>query len=205
MNIQKNITGLLFYAISMATVLTSCKQPADAPTAVLDGMFTAMQNGNIDTMKNFITKGDIAMLEAAEKFLITIDPEGIKKIKDRITSEMKDNVKQVTYNFKNEKINGDHATVETEIVQQLPDSAGGEKRTTHTFELVKEDNAWKIALTRPGNEMFNSMKGNLGNKDRGIKDGLEKLKQMDKDSLKMIISKGLQAMDSIDSKKQDQP
>ena len=99
----------------MITVLAGCKEPG-TPTAVMDGMFTAMKKGNIDEMKKLITKTDVAMLEAAEKFMNSVDPEGIKKIKDKITDEIKDKTKTIEYSLKNEKIDGDHATVEAEIL-----------------------------------------------------------------------------------------
>jgi len=192
-----------FLVLCLMAVLAGCKEPATPPTDVLNGMFDAMEKGNMDEMKNYITKSDVAMLEAAEKFMNSVDPEGMKKIKDRITDEIKSNTKTVEYSLKNEKIDGDRATVEAEIVQHLPDSVGGEKRSTHTFELVKEDNTWKIALTKPGNEMFNSMKGNMGAEKGDLKDGIEKLQKMDPDSLKMLIRKGLQALDSMDRKKNE--
>jgi hypothetical protein len=191
----------VFLALCLVSLIAGCKEPATPPTAVLDGMFDAMKKGNIEEMKTYITKTDVAMLEAAEKFMNNVDPEGMKKIKDRITDQIKANTKTVEYSLKNEKIDGDRATVEAEIVQHLPDSVGGEKKSTHTFELVKEDNTWKIALTKPGNEMFNSMKGNMGAEKGDLKDGIEKLQKMDPDSLKMIIRKGLQAMDSMNMKK----
>ena len=194
----------ILLACCLLSAFASCKQPATAPTAVLDNMFTAMKNGNIDEMKKHISKSDLSMLEAAEKIMTSVDPEGIKKIKDRMIEEFKKNAKDITYSFKNEKIDGDKATVETEIINNRPDSVAGEKTSTHTFELVKEDNAWKIALSKPGNEMFNSMKGNMGAKKEGLKDGIEKLKQMDPDSLKMLINKGLQALDSLNRKKNNQ-
>lgn len=193
----------ILFAICLITAFFSCKEPATPPTAVLDGMFTAMKNGNIDEMKKHISKSDLAMLDAAEKIMTSVDPEGIKKIKDRMIAEFKTKAKDITYSFKNEKIDGDHATVETIIVNNSPDSLDSEKTATHTFELVKEDNAWKIALSKPGNEMFNSMKGNMGAKKEDLKGGIEKLKQMDPDSLKMLINKGLQALDSLDRKKKN--
>lgn len=192
----------ILLVLCLITGFISCKEPVTPPTAVLDGMFTAMKNGNIDEMKKYISKSDAAMLDAAEKIMTSVDPEGIKKIKNKMIDEFKKNAKDITYSFKNEKIDGDHATVETIIVNNSPDSLDSEKTATHTFELVKEDNAWKIALSKPGNEMFNSMKGNMGAKKGDLKDGIEKLKQMDPDSLKMLINKGLQALDSLDRKKQ---
>ncbi|MGB5005961.1 MAG: hypothetical protein WBO39_03435 [Ferruginibacter sp.] len=192
-------------AICLAATLAACKpDPATAPTAVLDGMFTAMKNGQIDSMKNYITSQDIAMLEAAEKFMTGIDPEGMKTIRERITGEIRENAKNYEYHLKNEKINGDRATVEAEIVSKVPDSTGTTKKTSHTFELVKENDAWKIALSKPGNEMFNSMKGNMGAQKADLKDGLEKLQKMDRDTLKMMLEKAKLALDSIDRKKKGQ-
>ena len=193
----------IILALCIITGFISCKQePATPPTAVLDGMFAAMKSGNIEEMKKHISRSDLNMLEAAEKIITSVDPEGIKKIKARIIEGFKENTKDITYSFKNENIDGDHATVETEIAK--PDSLGVKKTATHTFELVKEDNAWKIALSKPGNEMFNSMKGNMGPDKGGLKDALGKLQKMDRDTLKMIISRGSQAIDSMDKKKKEQ-
>ena len=175
-------------ACCLLLCFAACKQPpANPPTVVMEDMFTAMKNGNIEEMKKFITKSDVAMLEAAEKFMTSIDPEGIQKIKSRMTEELKDKAKHIEYSLKNEKIDGDHATVEAEIVTKDTAAQNGKKITNQTFELVKEDNAWKIALTKPGNEMFNSMKGNMGSRKGNLKDGLEKLQKMDPDSPRELL------------------
>lgn len=192
----------ILLACCLTIFFASCKGPANPPTETLDGMFAAMKSGNIEEMKNYITKSDVNLLDAAEKILASVDSAAVKKIKTRITEELKAHTNDIQYRFKEQKIDGDHATVETEITVKDPDSAGVVKTSTHNFELVKEDNTWKIALTKPGNEMFNSMKGNMGTRDRGLKDGIERLKQMDPDSLKMIIKKGAQALDSMDNKKE---
>ena len=190
-------------AICLLLCFAACKQePTNPPTVVMEDMFTAMKTGNIEAMKKSITKADVAMLEAAEKFMTSIDPEGIQKIKTRMTEELKDKAQQIEYSLKNEKIDGDRATVEAEIIIKDTAEVSGKKITKQTFELVKEDNAWKIAITKPGNEMFNSMKGNMGKRDGDLKDGLEKLQKMDPDSLKMMIKTGLQALDSMQKKKE---
>ena len=192
-------------ACCLLVCFAACKQePANPPTVVMEDMFTAMKTGNIEEMKKFITKTDVAMLEAAEKFMTNLDPEGIQKIKTRMTEELKENAKHIEYSLKNEKIDGDRATVEAEIVTKDTAAVNGKKLTKQTFELVKEDNTWKIALTKPGNEMFNSMKGNMGSRKGDLKDGLERLQKMDPDTLKMMIKKGLQALDSM-QKKKDNP
>ena len=191
----------LIAAFCLLVCFAACIVPANPPTVVLDDMFTAMKNGNIEEMKKFITRSDVAMLEAAEKFMTSIDPEGISKIKTRMTEELKENAKHVQYSLSNEKIDGDRATVEAEIITKDTADQSGKKTTKQTFELVKEDNTWKIALTKPGNEMFNSMKGNMGTRKGDLKDGLENLQKMDPDTLKMFIRKGLQALDSMKKNK----
>lgn len=191
----------ILFALGLIICFAACKETAVPPTIVLNDMFAAMKKGNITEMKKFITKSDVALLEAAEKFMTSVDPEGIKKIKDRMTEELKVNAGHIEYSLKNEKIDGDHATVEAEIITKDTAAVNGKKITTQTFELVKEDNSWKIALTKPGNEMFNSMKGNRGAQKGDLKTGIEKLKNMDPDSLKMLIRKGLQALDSMKKQK----
>ena len=191
----------ILFALGLIICFAACKETAVPPTIVLNDMFAAMKKGNITEMKKFITKSDVALLEAAEKFMTSVDPEGIKKIKDRMTEELKENAGHIEYTLKNEKIDGDHATVEAEIITKDTAVVNGKKITKQTFELVKEDNSWKIALTKPGNEMFNSMKGNRGAQKGDLKKGIEKLQQMDPDSLKMLIRKGLQSLDSMKKQK----
>ena len=188
----------IFFVFCIITGFAGCKNESASPTASIDGMFAAMKSGNIDSMKKFITKSDAGMMEAAEKFLTTVNPEAIEKIKEKIITEFKKKAGTIQYKLKNEKIDGDNATVEAEVTDDG-------KTTSHTFELVKEDGAWKIALTKPGNDMFNSMKGNMGAEKPDLKTGLEKLQSMDKDSLKMLLNKGVQALDSLDAgtKKQE--
>lgn len=197
---MKRLIPALFLILSFA----ACKdEPANPPTATLNGMFAAMKNGNIEEMKKYITKTDVAMLEAAEKFLTATDPESVPKIKAKMMEKMKEGASHVQYSLSNEKIDGDKATVDAEITVKDTASQDGKKVSKQTFELVKEDNSWKIALSRPGNEMFNSMKGNMGKRDGDMKDGLEKLQKMNPDSLKLLIKKGLQALDSMDIQKKE--
>ena len=194
----------LLLVLSTLFVFSACNnKPANPPAEVIDNMFTAMKSGNFEEMKKHITKQDAAMLDVAEKLLTRIDPEGIQKMKTQITEELKANADSIKYNVLQENIDGDNATVEVEI--SVPDSlaAATRKTSTQKFELVKEDNTWKIALSKPGNQMFNSMKGNMGAQKADLKEGLEKLQKMNPDSLKMLIGKGLQALDSSNRKNRD--
>jgi len=173
-------------ALILFTCLFSCNsRDSISPTTAVDSMFNAMKSGDFEATKKFISKNDVAMWESAEKFMNSVDPDGIKKMKEKMAANFREKAKSISYKLKNEKINGDNATLDVEVIEN-------EKTASHTFNLVKEDGAWKIALSRSG-DMFNSMKGNMGREKRGLEDGLEKLKSMPPDSLKKML-------DSIKSK-----
>lgn len=181
----------IFFAFLLLTGVFSCKSLGDqnTPTGTLDAMFNAMKNGNMDDIKKFITKKDVAFLESAEKLANSIDPNAIAKMKTKMGDDFKAKVKDVKYSFKNEKIAGDNATVDAEVTENG-------KTESHTFNLVKEEGAWKISLLNSGG-MFNSMKGDMGPDSKDLEEGLEKLKNMNPDSLKALMQKGIDAMDSM--------
>jgi hypothetical protein len=178
--------------LCLAAGFTACNSKNDlqSPTAAIDAMFTAMKNGNMEDIKKFITKKDVAFIESAEKLVNSLDPEGVQKMKNKMGDEFKAKVSSVKYTLKNEKLDGDNATVDAEVTEDG-------KLNTHTFNLVKEEGVWKISLLNSGDGMFNSMKGNLGPDHKDMEAGLEKLKKMDPDSLKMMMKKGMQVMDSM--------
>ncbi len=180
----------IFFALCLVAGLASCNSndKAGSPTAAIDAMFTAMKNGNVEDIKKFITKQDVAFLESAEKFMNSIDPGAITKMKEKMGNEFKEKVKDVKYTLKNEKVDGDKATVDAEVTDNG-------KTDTHTFKLLKEDGAWKISLTNSGGGMFNSMKGDMGPGGKDLEDGLEKLKKMNPDSLKMLLDSMKKRMD----------
>lgn len=193
---MKKIIVMLCLAAGFAACNGKTDQ-ASSPTASIDAMFTAMKNGNMDDIKKFITKNDIAMIESAEKLMNSIDSGAIQKMKTKMGDEFKAKVKDVKYTLKNEKIDGDKATVDAEVTEEG-------KVNTHTFNLVKEDGDWKISLMNSGgNGMFNSMKGNMGPDNNDMQKGLEKLQKMDPDSLKMLMNKGMQALDSLSKKMEE--
>lgn len=195
---MKNIVLVLF----LAATLTGCKsQPDETPGLVMDEMFAAMKKGQVDDMKKYLTRADNEMLETAEKIITGIDPEGIKNIKSRVIEEFKETANGLQLNIKKEVVKGNRATVEADIINTRVPADSANHKTTHTFKLVKENNGWKIALSEPGNEMFNSMKGNRGARQPDLKEGVTRLQDMHPDSLKMIIGKAKQALDSMESRK----
>lgn len=184
---MKKIIALLCLAAGFAACNTKTDQTS--PTATIDAMFTAMKSGNMEDIKKFITKKDVDFLESTEKFVNSIDSGAIQKMKTKMGEEFKNKVKDVKYTLKNEKVDGDKATVDAEVTD-------GAKVDKHTFNLIKEDGAWKISLLNSGGDgMFNSMKGNMGNDTKDLEKELEKFKNMNRDSLKMLMDKGMKAMD----------
>lgn len=197
---MKSIVLVLF----LAATLAGCRsQPEETPGLVMDEMFTAMKKGQVEDMKKYLTRADNEMLEAAEKIMTGIDPEGMKNIKSRVIEEFKETARDIRLNVKKEVVNGDRATVEADIINNRVPEDSADHKTTHTFKLVKENNAWKIALSEPGNEMFNSMKGNRGARQPDLKDGVTRLKEMHPDSLKIMIGKVKQALDSMEARKKE--
>lgn len=147
----------LILGFSLLAGIAACNTHADmtSPTGTIDAMFTSMKNGNMDDIKKFITKKDVQFLESAEKLVTSVDPDAVAKMKSKMGDEFKNKVKDVKYTLKNEKVDGDKATVDAEVTENG-------KTDTHTFNLVKEDGAWKISLLNSGDGMFNSMKGDMG-------------------------------------------
>ncbi len=183
----------ILFALCLTAGMAACNSADQgSPTASIDAMFTAMKNGQVDDFKKFITTADVAMIESMEKLANSIDPEAINKMKTKMGDEFKEKAKDIKYTLKNEKIDGNKATVDAEVTD-------GGKTESHTFNLVKEDGAWKISLLNSGGDMFNSMKGNMGPDNRDLKEGLERLKNMDPDSLKMLMNKGVEMMEKMDS------
>jgi Domain of unknown function (DUF4878)/Prokaryotic membrane lipoprotein lipid attachment site len=179
--------------LNIVAVLAACNSKTDqgSPLAAIDAMFTAMKNGNMEDVKKFITKKDVQFIEAAEKFVTSVDPEAVQKMKNKMGDEFKAKVKDVKYVLKNEKVDGDKATVDAEVTEEG-------KIKTHTFNLVKEDGGWKISLMNSGDGMFNSAKGNLGPDSKDMEEGFERLKNMNPDSLKMLLKKGKEAIDAME-------
>jgi len=75
-------------ALLIVTCLLSCSSPDTlAPTAAVDGMINAMKSGDFEKTKKFISRNDVAMLEAGERFMSSIDPDGIKKMKEKMAAD----------------------------------------------------------------------------------------------------------------------
>lgn len=180
---------LLF--LSAAIFMMACNSGGNSPKATVDAMFAAMKTGNLDDMKKYITKSDVAFLEAAEKVMVAFDPDAAKKMREKMAAEFKDKVKDVTYVLKDEKITGDNATLTAEITQNG-------KTESQNIDLLKEDGVWKVSFTKSKfsgsdkakmeEELKNMSPDSLESK---IKQGLQEMKNINPDSLRQQINKAL--------------
>ena len=108
-----------------------------------------------------------------------------------MATEFKDKVKDVQYTLKDEKIEGDKATVTAEVTENG-------KPESHNFDLVKEDGAWKISFMKSGfsgadkakmdEELKNLNADSISSK---IKQGMEEMKNVNMDSMRQEMNKAL--------------
>jgi len=109
----------------------SCGVFSKGPEKTIESFFTAVDKGNIDKALGYLSYGTIqtlgydkwrsALVEASHQ--ATLEGEGLKRIK-----------------IQNETVNGDIARVTVEIFYEDGSSE------VNTFDLIKEDNEWKIEL-----------------------------------------------------------
>lgn len=130
---------ILFTALLVMLALSGCKS-TPAPSAIFKAFFEAQQKKDVAGMKQMLSKTSIAMMEGSAKQQgVTLD----KMIQSQLDnpSARIDKVPEM----RNEKINGDSATVELR---------NEDANRWDTMYFVKEDGAWKIALDRTMEEML---------------------------------------------------
>ncbi len=165
--------------VCLTIVLYSCKiGSTSSPKNTVASFIAAAREGNIAELKKYITKSDAGLLDIAEGFLANADPAKAKEMKDKMAAQFKDKAKNARIEIKDEKIDGDNATVNVEF-----DNEG--KTETRPFSLVKEDGQWKISLISTGMKNSGSDMGDM-------KDMQEVMKTMSMDSLQGAISQGLE-------------
>jgi Domain of unknown function (DUF4878) len=176
----------IFLLLLICAGMVACNTTSEPPGASINGLFTAMKSGNLEEMEKYVSANDVVMMNFGEQILMRADSETVKRMKAKITDGFKNEVKDVTYSLKNEKVDGNNATVDVEITKDG-------KKDTHKFNLIKEAGMWKVVMSKSGDGMFNSMKGNMGRESRGMQDEIKKLENMHPDSIK----KGLQMVEKI--------
>lgn len=173
----------LFTGIFFLSIISSCNNGSSgSPKATVAAFIEASKTGNIDAIKKYITKSDAGLLDLGESFLAKLDPNGAKDMKEKMAKEFKEKTKDAKIEIKDEKIEGDNATVNVAFVY-----AG--RTETRPFSLVKEEGLWKISLISTG----------MKNAGSNQQDGSDAMKAMDIDSLQGAISKGMEEFNKIDT------
>jgi hypothetical protein len=115
-------------------VSTTAGQNADTPTGAYLAAHAARKNKDIEALKKLFSK-DI------KEFLTMLGQadEKNKQTLDDMLREMCENPQAATAEARNEKINGDKATIE------YLDEKGGWSR----MDFVKEDGMWKLTIEKP--------------------------------------------------------
>lgn len=163
--------------------VTSCGGGSGSdPKATLIAFFEAMGKKDFAAAKKLATKDSDAMFSLMET-AAKLGSDKDKKDMDFDKTKME---------FGEAKIEGDKATV------QVKDKASGEGTN---FVLRKEDGSWKVAFNKSSMMEMGLEKAKekgMENMDADkVEEGLEKLKNMDADSLKKAISEGMKALDTV--------
>lgn len=170
----------LFACISLVMLLYSCNTGGSgSPKGTVEAFIAAAKTGNMAEVKKYITKSDVSLLEMAENMMTQFNPSQAAEMKEKMSKEFKEKTKDAKIDVKDEKIDGDKATVNVAFVNDG-------KTEEHPFSLVKEDGVWKISLTSTG-------MGNSGATDKDI----DAMKNMNMDSLKGAISQGMKELSNM--------
>lgn len=102
---------------------------ADSPTAVFKAFYEASKSGDEEAFKKTVSKDTLAMME-----------EGAKEKKKTLAQVLKESdVPPTMPELRNEKIDGDKATIEAKDTQT---------DTWEKFKFVKEDGKWKVVIDK---------------------------------------------------------
>ena len=131
-------------ALVVSLTCLACGRFGSSPTATLKAFYEATQKKDAEGIKKTLSKGTLEMLEGFAKAQgKTLD----ESLKSGLASDTSSDKMPET---RNEKIDGDKATVEVKN-----DKTG----QWETVPFVKEDGTWKIAF----DQMFRDAFKNMGN------------------------------------------
>ncbi len=163
-----------------ALYMSSCKTSSGDPKAVLMSFFDAMSKKDIEGARKLATTDSKQMFDLMEM--------GMKMADSSADDQVKEKFDRSKMQFGDAKIDGDKATVNVKEIKS------GESMN---FVLKKESGAWKVALDL---QTLMSM-GSEKMKEKGMTPEdmnkmQEELKNINVDSIKMMMEKAKQAMDS---------
>ncbi len=168
-----------------AICMSSCNSGGGDPKAVLSAFFDAMAKKDIATARNLATADSKSMFDLMEAGM---------KMQDTMDDKTHEQFDKSKMEIGEPKIEGDKATV------NVKETKNGE---SINFVLKKEAGTWKVALdmgTLMNMGADKIKEKGLSNEEMGkMQEEMDKFKNMSADSIKMLMQKGMQAMDSMKS------
>lgn len=169
----------LFMAFALATtifLMAGCSSGGD-PKATLSAFFDAMSKKDIEAARKLSTADSKSMFDLME--------QGMKMSKDNTETEKYDKTKM---EIGEPTIDGDKATIS--VKEKNADEAVN-------FTLKKESGTWKVAFDKASlMEMGTDKMKEKGVSIDSLQESMKELKNINIDSLKQGIDKGIQVLDS---------
>lgn len=164
--------------------ISSCKSGSGDPKVVLNSFFDAMAKKDIATARKLATSDSKATFDLMET--------GLKMSDNTMDDKTVDQFDKSKMEMGEAKIDGDKATVNVKEIKS------GE---SVNFTLKKEGGEWKVAMDMNtmmtmGAEKMKE-KGMSDEQMGDMKEEMEKFKNMSADSIKMIMEKSKEALDSL--------
>jgi hypothetical protein len=125
----RKITALVVALMALVLMATACNKAGSTPTATAKAFYDAAKSKDVAGMKSVLSKRMLDMMEKAAK-------AQNKSIDDFIKESNDSEPPPANFETRNEKINGDTATVE------VSNGKGG----WEPFNFVKEDGQWKLTV-----------------------------------------------------------
>ena len=174
---------LIGAVVLSALYLTGCNSTPNEPKAVLMSFFDALSKKDFSTAKKLSTAESQSMFALMEM--------GMKANENK--KETDDKYDKSKMEFGDAKIEGDKATV------PVKDKNSGE---TTNFTLKKESGSWKVAFDKSSlmNMGMDKMKEKGVNVDSTLNNTMDKLKDINTDSLSNKMKEGLDKLEEAEKK-----
>ncbi len=170
---------LLAIVVLSTFSLNGCKSGGGDPKVVLEQFFDALSKNNIEAARKLATKDSKSMIDMMEM--------GMKMGNSKKESEK---FSKANMEIGEAKIDGDKAVV------AVKEKTSGESLN---YTLKKEDGSWKVAFDKSslmsmGMEKMNEKGINPAD---SIGNAMDELKNINMDSLKEGMKKGMEVLDSV--------
>lgn len=172
---------LLVLMLLSAVIFQGCGGQSGSPKDVINSFLNAMKTGDLKVMKQYLTKSDVGYLEMAENMAKNF---GLgDSATEKMQNEFKAKSKDASFEVKDEKINGDNATVNVAVTQNG-------KTETQPFELKKEDGKWKVSLMSTG-------LNRAGMSSEDMQKAMEGVKKLNSDSIADMLKKSQEELKKL--------